>query len=364
MYLTDEELAAALELRDLTDPSQGPHAMQSLVTAALDRLQRTWVIPVRVYRGKRVVSVVDNYDALAYPPDGPARDRRYTRYVDKHRLLRTHTSASIPSALRQLGGRLVDELIAVPGLVYRRDVIDRLHVGEPHQLDLWRLSTCRLDSDDLHGMVSAVVDSLTPGACWRALAATHPYTTDGLEVEVLQGGEWVELLECGMAHPNVLADAGLDGWGLAMGVGLDRALMLRKGVPDIRLLRSNDPRVAAQMGTLEAYEEVSAQPAAKRDISIACTPGLTEEELGDHVRRLLGAEAELIEQVELLSRTPATELSEVARRRIGMRCGQENLLVRIVVRDATRSVARHEANALRDRAYAGLHEGTRGMYTG
>lgn len=90
---------------------------------------------------------------------------------------------------------------------------------------------------------------------------------------------------------------------------------------------------------------------------------MTEEELGDRVRRLLGRDADAVEQVELLSRTPGTELSDAARRRIGMTHGQENLLVRIVLRHATRSVAKPEANALRDRVYAALHEGTTGVYT-
>ena len=364
MYLTDKELTAAIELRDLTDPSQGPHAMQVLVTAALDRLTSIWDVPARIYRGERIVSVDDNYDALAYPPDGPARDRRYTRYLDDARLLRTHTSAAIPAALRELEGQLCDELIAVPGLVYRRDIIDCLHVGEPHQLDLWRLSTRPLDADDLRGMVTAVVDALTPAAPWRARPATHPYTTDGLEVEVLRDGEWVELLECGIAHPHVLTGAGLHGWGLAMGVGLDRALMLRKAISDIRLLRSSDPRVTVQMCTLDPYKDVSAQPAARRDISIACTAGLTEEELGDRVRNLLGVDADLIERVELLSRTPAAHLSHGARERLGIKPTQENLLVRVVIRHPTRSVARAEANALRDRIYDALHEGEWSFYAG
>ena len=59
---------------------------------------------------------------------------------------------------------------------------------------------------------------------------------------MLAGGEWVELLECGLAHPHVLAAGGLAGHsGLAMGIGLDRAVMLRKGIGDIRLLRSRRP---------------------------------------------------------------------------------------------------------------------------
>ena len=99
---------------------------------------------------------------------------------------------------------------------------------------------------DLEAMIAAVVEALLPGARWRALPASHPYTEGGREVEVLAGGEWVELLECGLAHPHVLGAGGLGGHsGLAMGIGLDRAVMLRKGIGDIRLLRSDDPRVAA-----------------------------------------------------------------------------------------------------------------------
>ena len=64
---------------------------------------------------------------------------------------------------------------------------------------------------DLEAMIAAVVEALLPGAQWRALPASHPYTDGGREVEVLAGGEWVELLECGLAHPHVLAAGGLGG---------------------------------------------------------------------------------------------------------------------------------------------------------
>src|SRR5262249_33700174 len=148
-----------------------------------------------------------------------------------------------------------------PGLVYRRDVVDRLHVGEPHQLDLWRVRAgAPLVRRDLEQMIGLVVDAVLPGARHRMIPAVHPYTVDGLEVEVQVGDAWVELLECGLAGGHVLRAGGLDTdrWtGLALGLGLDRALMLRKGITDIRLLRSDDPRVAEQMLTLEPYREVS-----------------------------------------------------------------------------------------------------------
>ena len=246
-YLTEDQLARALTLADLTDPAYGPHCMQQLVAGATGALRERWGCPVLVHRANRVVPVADNYDALGYPPDGPARESRYTRYVDAGRLLRSQTSAIVPSALRTLAPTAPgDVLVCAPGLVYRRDAIDRLHVGEPHQLDLWRITERPMARLDLEAMIAAVVEALLPGAQWRALPASHPYTEDGREVEVLAGGEWVELLECGLAHPRVLAAGGLGGHsGLAMGIGLDRAVMLRKGIGDIRLLRSDDPRVAA-----------------------------------------------------------------------------------------------------------------------
>ena len=188
-YLTPVQLRRALTLADLTDPAYGPHCMQQLVAGATDALRLRWGCPVLVHRASRVVAVEDNYDALGYPPDGPARETRYTRYVDAGRLLRSQTSAAVPSALRQLAPTAPDDvLVCAPGLVYRRDAIDRLHVGEPHQLDLWRISARRMATADLDAMVAAVVEALLPGARWRTLPASHPYTQDGREVEVLAGG--------------------------------------------------------------------------------------------------------------------------------------------------------------------------------
>jgi phenylalanyl-tRNA synthetase alpha chain len=335
--------------------------MQQLIAATTAALSTRWGCPVLVHRASRVVAVADNYDALGYPLDGPARESRYSRYVDAGRLLRSQTSAAVPSALRELAPTAPEDvLVCAPGLVYRRDAIDRLHVGEPHQLDLWRVTARPMALGDLEAMIAAVVQALLPGAQWRALPASHPYTLDGREVEVLACGEWVELLECGLAHPRVLASGGLgEHSGLAMGIGLDRAVMLRKGIGDIRLLRSKDPRVAAQMRDLEAYREVSAQPPARRDMSIACVPGLTDEDLGDRVRDALSdKQAEWVEEVAVAARTAAAALPAVARERIGIADGQENLLVRVALRHPTRSLPKAEANALRDRIYAALHEGS------
>jgi len=358
--ITPEALDRALALRDLTDPSRGPHAMQRVIERIADALARAWGCQVRVHRAHPVVSIADNYDRLHFPPDGASRDARHTRYVGPGTLLRTHTSAMIPGALREMAiDPPADALVVCPGLVYRRDQIDRLHTGEPHQMDLWRVAARPLGTAELREMIHAVVTAVLPGAEYRCNPSPHPYTTDGLEIEARVGGEWVEIGECGLALPAILAESGLPArWtGLAMGMGLDRLLMLLKGMDDIRLLRAEDPRIAAQMLGLEPYRSVSGQPPIRRDLSVALPSDLTPEEVGDRVRTALGPRVESLEAVEVLSETPYDEMPPVARERIGMRAGQKNVLVRVVIRDLARTLTRDEANALRDDVYASLHEG-------
>ncbi|SEF22486.1 phenylalanyl-tRNA synthetase alpha chain [Amycolatopsis pretoriensis] len=250
--LTPAQLTRDLAVRDLTDPAAGPHAIQLVVERAVSAVARTGT-DVRRWPGDRIVTIADNYDHLGYHPDDITRDARYTRYVDAHHVLRSHSSAMIPAALRALEARPADDVLLVcPGVVYRRDSIDRLHSGTPHQLDLWRITRGTTDKADLEHLVENLVGTLLPGRPWRLEPRRHPYTVDGGQLDVHTGTEWVEVAECGLAHPDVLARAGLgDGWsGLALGMGLDRMLMLLKGIPDIRLLRSADPAVAAQLGDL------------------------------------------------------------------------------------------------------------------
>jgi phenylalanyl-tRNA synthetase alpha chain len=359
--ITPAELDRALALRDLSDPDRGAHAMQLLLAAITDALEAAWGCPVRTYRAGPVVTVEDNYGVLGYPPDAPAREARYSRYVDAARMLRAHTTAMVPAALRALAAG-PDQVVACPGLVYRRDVVDRLHVGEPHQLDLWRARRDRtLTEADLDEMVELVVAAVLPGAKWRMLRTTHPYTTAGREIEVRVGGEWVELLECGLAGTHVLAAGGLNGgrWsGLALGIGLDRAVMLRKGIGDIRLLRSDDQRISGQMRTLDPYREVSSMPPTARDLSIAVADDVDAEELGDRVRRALDpAELDAVEEVRVIGETPGAGLPPQAVARIGLRAGQKNVLVRLVLRHPTRTLTAGEGNAIRNRVYAAVHEG-------
>jgi phenylalanyl-tRNA synthetase alpha chain len=360
--ITHEQLTRALAVRDLSDPDSGPHAMQQIVQGVERALERAWGCPIRTHRASPVVTVGENYGLLGYPADAPAREARYSRYLDDRRMLRTHTSAMVPDALRRLPGDASDLVVACPGLVYRRDAVDRLHVGEPHQLDLWRVRRDKpLTAPDLDRMVQLVVAAVLPGADHRVLPASHPYTRGGREVEVRVEGAWVELLECGLAADHVLAAGGLDPgrWtGLALGLGLDRAVMLRKGIADIRLLRSGDPRVARQMLTLDRYRPVSSMPPTVRDLSIAVAEDMTREQLGDRVRASLPpALLDAVEEVAVVTETAAVDLPQPAVARIGLGPGQKNVLVRVVLRHPTRTLTAQESNQIRDLIYAAVHEG-------
>ena len=362
VLLTTEAYIRALSLRDLTNPAEGEHAMQQLIERIRQALHSHWHCAVHVQRSHPLVPVEHNYDRLHYPVGGSAREARYTRYVSETTVMRTHTSAMIPHILQQLATESLEDLLLLcPGLVYRRDQIDRLHTGEPHQMDLWRIARLPLGDAELREMIDLVVNAALPGATYRCNAAHHPYTMQGLEIEVQVANEWVEVGECGLVLPAILDEAKLPAnthSGLAMGLGLDRLLMLAKGIDDIRLLRSPDPRVAAQMLDLEPYRPVSNRPAIIRDLSIAVNAERPPEELGDRVRQALGRRAESLESVQVMAETPYNEMPSQARARIGIQSGQKNVLLRIVIRDLERTLTREEANALRDAVYAALHEGT------
>jgi phenylalanyl-tRNA synthetase alpha chain len=361
-YLTSAQLERDLALTDLSDPAEGPHAIQLLVEAAVGALTDEWGCEARWCRGPRVVSVADNYDHLGYPAAAVTRDARHTRYVDDQSMLRSHSTAMVPPALRRLAGHPPDDVLLVcPGIAYRRDAIDWQHTGTPHQLDLWRISRRPLGQGDMDEMIGVLLGALLPGnPASRHEPRQHPYTTGGRQVDVAHGDGWVEVWECGLASQAVLARAGLRGHtGLALGMGLDRLLMLRKQIPDIRLLRSADPRIAGQMRDLAPYELVSAMPAIRRDLSVIVDPCEDDETLGDRIRDALGGDADCVADVTILTCTDYADLPPAAAERLGARPGQRNLLVRIVLRHLERTLTDADANALRDRVYAAIHQGTR-----
>ncbi|HSN37287.1 MAG TPA: hypothetical protein VLT34_13135 [Arthrobacter sp.] len=374
-YLTPSELQAALALRDLSDPGQGLHAMSLLLSDVTTALQHLWGIGVETHRLSPLVATADNYDRLGYSPNDITRDSRYSRHVSPSVMLRSHTSSGVPALLDSLRGEMghYDRLHVLPGLVYRRDSIDRTHVGAPHQADLWRLKARGLlGAAELEQMMEAVVGavlppSLHPDVQWRATPASHHYTDTGRQLDVLVTQpdgrrEWLELAECGLVAAHVLRGSGLDPrrWaGLALGLGLDRALMLRKGIRDIRLLRSENPEIQTQLLDLHPYRQVSVMPDVSRDLSLVLNSAedADVELLGDMARSALGEDAEVLAALEVRSVTPASALPPAAVDRLRLTPEQVNVLLRLVLQPLDRTLTDEEANVLRDRVYLALHRG-------
>ena len=132
MIMSPEKLKRALAIKDLTDPQNGVHAINLLVERIRNRLSQKegWPSPDLRRSASPISSVANDFDRLYFPPDSPARSPVYTRYIDKTRILRTHTTAIIPDILVEISQKgLVDYVVLCPGICYRRDVTDKKHTG-------------------------------------------------------------------------------------------------------------------------------------------------------------------------------------------------------------------------------------------
>ncbi len=353
-HLTDEQLKKDLELRDLSDSSQGEHAMQLIMNEVIEALQKYWKCPVTIYRESPIVTVEDNYDKLGIDKESVLRSEVYTRYVDDNHVLRTMASTMVPRGLQSIKDEIKpNRLLACVGLVYRRDQIDRIHSGVHHQMDLWYTTEAPLTEKDLQDMINIIVEVVTQNknSKYEVLPKIHPYTLNGREIDVIWNGKPVEILECGLTNPKILEENGCAGkYGLALGLGLERILMVRKNIKDIRLLRSTNEKVVAQMQDLKPYNEVSSMPAVTRDISVVVDKNLDVELLGDMVKDS-GVDSHLIEEVSILSETVYEDLPEKARERLGIDPSEKNILVRIVLRSLERTLTNEECNHYRDIIY-------------
>lgn len=367
--ISNEALNNYLAIPDLTE-SPTPHAIR-IVYENIERYMRSThpQSDVRVHRKNPIVTVEDNYDTLLIAKDNISRSSTYTHYVDRTHVLRTHTSAHLPSILQELSESddWEDIVILLPGLAYRRDVSDKKHVSEVHMLEMWRIvnNAARkpITKDDLLTVVKGVASTAAPGWKLRIEDSPHPYTNQGIEVNAVNGDHDIEILECGLIKEAILKNAGLDaqkysGW--ALGMGLDRLAMTLKGISDVRYLRSNNPKIAEQMTNLEPYIEVSNQPAIKRDMSYSVPLGYVEEDISSDIREALKNKGDTLEEVEIISETPYDSLPPIARERLGCQPDQKNVLVRVTLRHLERSITNEEANGIYEQVYRGVNKGTAG----
>ena len=367
--ITKNELDGYLAITDLTE-SKEPHAIKMVYEKVRDYIYSTHKqSEVQVCRKDPVVTVADNYDNLLFSADNMGRSSTYTHYIDETHILRTHTTANIPGILRDLASRddWEDVVVLLPGLAYRRDVSDKKHVCQVHMLEMWRIvkNAARkvIEKEDLLAVVKGVAETAAPGWKLRIEDSPHPYTKGGIEVNAMKDERDIEILECGLIKDEILANAGLDpkehsGW--ALGMGLDRLVMTLKDIPDVRYLRSSNPKIAAQMTDLETYHEVSNQPAIKRDMSYVVPQEYVEEDISVDVRNALGDKLDTLESVEILSETLYADLPVNVREKLGCSSSQKNVLVRITLRHLERSMTNEEANQIYEEVYGKINKGTGG----
>ncbi|ORC14151.1 phenylalanine--tRNA ligase subunit alpha [Mycobacterium kansasii] len=264
----DERLAAlraerdaavlAAEGIDVTLPStRQPTGARHPITILAEHIADTFIaMGWELAEGPEVESEQFNFDALNFPPDHPARSEQDTFYIapeNSRQLLRTHTS---PVQVRTLLQRELPVYIISIGRTFRTDELDATHTPVFHQVE--GLAVDRgLTMAHLRGTLDAFARAeFGPLARTRIRPHFFPFTEPSAEVDVWfankkGGADWVEWGGCGMVHPNVLRAAGIDPEdysGFAFGMGLERTLQFRNGIPDMRDMVEGDIRFSLPFG--------------------------------------------------------------------------------------------------------------------
>ncbi|WP_237198528.1 phenylalanine--tRNA ligase subunit alpha [Rothia nasimurium] len=195
-----------------------------------------------------------NFDSLNFKPDHPARELQDTFFVEPtsaHLMLRTHTS---PVQMRSLLSRDLPLYVVCPGQVYRTDELDATHTPVFHQIEGLAVDK-GLTMADLKGTLEHMARAMFGEEAKIRLRPNYfPFTEPSAELDVWHpdakgGPRWIEWGGCGMVNPNVLRAAGVDPEiysGFAFGMGIERTLMFRNGVQDMRDMIEGDVRFSQQ----------------------------------------------------------------------------------------------------------------------
>lgn len=249
------------ETLDVTLPGRGQtQGGLHPVGQVLDRIEALFRhAGYEVARGPEVEDDFHNFEALNMPADHPARAMHDTFYFDAHTVLRTHTS---PVQIRVMKDRAPPLRVIAPGRVYRCDS-DVTHTPMFHQVEGFVVDEA-VSFADLKGTLTDFLQAFFERDCAvRFRPSYFPFTEPSAEVDIAcvicsgagcrvckQSG-WLEVMGCGMIHPNVFAKVGVDSeryTGFAFGLGVERMAMLYYGVNDLRLFFENDLRFLEQFG--------------------------------------------------------------------------------------------------------------------
>ncbi len=245
---------------DVTLPGRGQEKGSiHPVTRSRLRIERIFMqAGFEIATGPEVEDDFHNFEALNIPANHPARAMHDTFYFPDGRLLRTHTS---PVQIRAMRERKPPMALIAPGRVYRNDS-DMTHTPMFHQVEGIVVGE-NVSFANLKAMLHTFVEHFFEQPLGMRLRPSYfPFTEPSAEVDIecvfCHGGGcrvckqtgWLEILGCGMIHPNVLAAAGIDSqkWqGYAFGMGIERVTMLRYGVDDLRLFFENDVQFLKQL---------------------------------------------------------------------------------------------------------------------
>ena len=195
--------------------------------------------------GPEIESEYFNFDALNIPKDHPARDMHDTFYVDAETLLRTHTS---PVQIRSILKSKAPLKIICPGKVYRSDA-DQTHTPMFHQIEGLLIDEKVNFGNLKHELTDFLNYFFGKKLKVRFRPSYFPFTEPSAEVDIMDKKGWLEIMGCGMVHPNVLKEAGVDSKkysGFAFGLGIERMTKLDYQMDDMRLLFENDIRLISQ----------------------------------------------------------------------------------------------------------------------
>ena len=217
------------------------------VTRTIERIERLFgEMGFKVARGPEIEDGFHNFDALNIPAHHPARTDHDTFYFNPDLMLRTHTSGV---QIRTMQQQQPPIRIIAPGRVYRNDY-DMTHTPMFHQVEGLLVDEHASFTELKSILHDFLRNYFEEDLTIRFRPSYFPFTEPSAEVDVMgKNGKWLEVLGCGMVHPNVLRSVGIDPEkysGFAFGMGVERLTMLRYGVNDLRAFFENDLRFLKQ----------------------------------------------------------------------------------------------------------------------
>ncbi|MBU4274334.1 hypothetical protein KKE19_00805 [Patescibacteria group bacterium] len=338
-----ERVKRLLKLFDLTKKKNSPVKILFDQIIKLPRFKNFDLVDF-----PRIVTVEQCFDLLNMPQTHPSRKETDTYYLDNIHILRTHTTAfwsfylKDQEVLEKLKKDGHIEALCV-GIVFRKDEIDRNHYPAFHQIDglyICEKSQKVITQEDLKDVQVDLAKGIFGSRVeWKFIPDSFPYTVESLEMDIKFNGEWMEVNGAGLVHPQVLKNFGLDpkvynGWAFGFG---DRLAMIKMGIPDIRILWSEDPRITSQFKDINSkFKEVSKYPPISRDISFIIDKNIN---LNNYYEIIRDFAENLIEEVKLLD-------SYKNDAKFGK--DKKSYTFRIVYRSPERTLKNEEINKIQD----------------